>query len=318
MKHNDCFDDKDCDPIIIGACCDPKVVCPSNSQLMELQDILRDLLTAIPTFLANPNLITKAPLIALFTKLFALLDSLIPSAEVDYLKQLIKGILDVLTHTPLNKQQLIILLQQFYSALADYFFSIKNCFAPSTLRYLFKLITDLIIVTSGSTSSGGAVIPYASGVVPVAVTSVLNGLVSTGAVIGFGSSSPELLLSGIGINATLGDFAFVAPRTGTITSLAAFFSVAAAIAVTGSAQVKLQIYIAPGLSTAFVPQTPPLILPAITTPVAIGVVRNGIQDLTIPVNAGDKILLVISVDSTFTDPVGTAVVGHVSAGITID
>ena len=319
MKHNDCFDDKDCDPIIVGACCDPKTVCPSNSQLIELEKLLIALSTAIPTFLTTPNPANKAALVILFNQLLALLDSLIPTAEVDYLKQLIESIKVVLNAPILKLGQLIVLLQQFYSALADYFFSIKTCFAPSTLRFLFQLLTNLIIVTSGTTSGGGAVIPYASGV-PVALVTLANGLASTGSVVGFGSSLPGIGLVGNNINLVLGDFAFVAPRAGTITSLAGFFSVTTAITLplgqTANVGVKLQIFTAPGSSTTFVPQTPPLLLPLLTTPLAIGNSVDGIQDLNIPVNAGDKILLYVTADTTFTAV--TTVLGFVSAGITID
>ncbi|MDM5193708.1 exosporium glycoprotein BclB-related protein [Bacillus hominis] len=319
MKHNDCFDDKDCDPIIItGACCDPKTVCPSNSQLIELEKLLIALSTAIPTFLTTPNATNKTTLSNLFTQLLALLDSLIPTTEVDYLKQLIQSILAVLTPMTPNTGQLIILLQQFYSALADYFFSIKTCFAPSTLRFLFNLLTQLIIVTSGPTR-GGAVIPYASGI-PVTLLTLANGLASTGSVVGFGSSLPGIGLVGNNISLALGDFAFVAPRAGTITSLAGFFSVTAAITLpvgeTATVGVKLQIFTAPGASTTFVPQTPPLLLPLLTTPLNIGNAVSGIQNLNIPVNAGDKILLYVTADTTFTAV--TTVLGFVSAGITID
>ncbi|MDM5433411.1 exosporium glycoprotein BclB-related protein [Bacillus hominis] len=330
MKHNDCFDDKDCDPIIItGACCDPKTVCPSNSQLQELQSILMDLTKAISTFLTTPNAST-APLIALFTKLSALLNSLIPTAEVDYLKQLIQSILAVLTSMTPNKAQLIVLLQQFYSALADYFFSIKACFAPSILRFLFNLLTQLIIVTSGpGATERGAIIPLASGT-PLALTSLGSGIADIGGLVGFGSSAPTITALGTSINLTgpvgagglgLLNMAFSVPREGVITSIAAFFSttVELDIGVGGSATIKAQLYESPGPNNIFTPIPGAVVTlgPPLSDGAIVGTIRNNITTgLEIPVTPQTRLLMVYSI-TTSGLTVAAAVVGYASAGINI-
>ncbi|SCM94830.1 BclB domain-containing protein [Bacillus mycoides] len=316
MKHNDCFDDKDCDPIIIGACCDPKTVCPSNSQLQELQSILMDLTTAISTFLTTPNAST-APLIALFTKLSALLNSLIPTAEVDYLKQLIQSILAVLTSMTPNKAQLIVLLQQFYSALADYFFSIKACFAPSILRFLFNLLTQLIIVTSGPTR-GGAIIPLSSGNTTALLGNIAVGAVSTGTLLGFGTGTTNISVVGnqITIPTVVGDYGFVVPRDGVITSLAGFFKETVGAVFTGvTERVQLQIFIAPAGSSTFIGQSPILLLdPAFTGGISIGDIAEGIVNMNIPVKEKDKILVYASLSNK---ALVALLTGFVSAGIAI-
>ena len=70
----------------------------------------------------------------------------------------------------------------------------------------------------------GAIIPYASGLTPVALstTNVLGVVVSTGSILGFGSSAPTVDLSAGTLNLgtaaiNIPDFAFVVPRAGTVT-----------------------------------------------------------------------------------------------------
>ena len=52
----------------------------------------------------------------------------------------------------------------------------------------------------------------------------------------------------------IGDYAFVAPRAGTITSLAGFFSATAALTVLTPVQIQMQILIAPAASNTFTVQ----------------------------------------------------------------
>ena len=58
----------------------------------------------------------------------------------------------------------------------------------------------------------------------------------------------------------LGDYAFVAPRAGTITSLAGFFSATAALAPLTPVQVQMQILTAPAASNTFTVQGAPSII----------------------------------------------------------
>ncbi|PEV74258.1 exosporium glycoprotein BclB-related protein, partial [Bacillus cereus] len=170
-------------------------------------------------------------------------------------------------------------------------------------------------------TGGGAVIPFASGG-PVALATVLGGLANTGALLGFGSSSPVILPPGggpitIGPVPPVFDFAFVAPRAGTITSLAGFFSVTVAVALAlGSIQIQMQLYSAPAASNTFTPVGVPLLLtPAFSGLIAIGATSSGIVGEAIAVAPQDKILLVVSSTTPGFD-IATAITGFASAGIT--
>ncbi|WP_275940650.1 exosporium glycoprotein BclB-related protein, partial [Bacillus sp. EE-W1] len=173
---------------------------------------------------------------------------------------------------------------------------------------------------TGATGAG-AVIPFASGG-PVALATVLGGLANTGALLGFGSSFfPVIVPPGgpitIGPVPPVFDFAFVAPRAGTITSLAGFFSVTVAVALAlGSIQIQMQLYSAPAASNTFTPVGVPLLLtPAFSGLIAIGATSSGIVGEAIAVAPQDKILLVVSSTTPGFD-IATAITGFASAGIT--
>ncbi|HDR4463917.1 TPA: collagen-like repeat preface domain-containing protein, partial [Bacillus cereus] len=173
---------------------------------------------------------------------------------------------------------------------------------------------------TGATGAG-AVIPFASGG-PVALATVLGGLANTGALLGFGSSFfPVIVPPGgpitIGPVPPVFDFAFVAPRAGTITSLAGFFSVTVAVALSiGSIQIQMQLYSAPAASNTFTPVGTPLLLtPAFSGLIAIGNTSSGISAQAIAVAPQDKILLVVSSTTPGFD-IATAITGFASAGIT--
>ncbi len=112
----------------------------------------------------------------------------------------------------------------------------------------------------------------------------------------------------------VGDYAFVAPRDGIITSLAGFFSATAALAPLAPVQIQMQIFIAPAASNTFTPVAPPLLLTPTLPAIAIGTTATGIQAYNVPVVAGDKILVYVSL--TAASPIA-AVAGFVSAGINI-
>ncbi|MDJ1477870.1 exosporium glycoprotein BclB-related protein, partial [Bacillus sp. LS15-K4] len=165
-------------------------------------------------------------------------------------------------------------------------------------------------------TGGGAIIPFASGTTPSALVNAL--IANTGTLLGFGFSQPGVALTG-GTSITLalgvGDYAFVAPRAGTITSLAGFFSATAALAPLSPVQVQIQILTAPAASNTFTVQGAPLLLAPAFAVIAIGATASGIIPEAIPVAAGDKILLYVSL--TAASPIA-AVAGFVSAGINIE
>ncbi|PFN18035.1 exosporium protein [Bacillus cereus] len=158
--------------------------------------------------------------------------------------------------------------------------------------------------------------PYASGI-PSVLVSVLGGAANTGTVVGFGNSFAGIGLLGGNITLAPGsvlDFAFVAPRAGTITSLAGFFSATAAITLGTASTIQLQIFTAPPASNVFSPAGVPLVLSPALNVINIGTVASGIQVENISVGAGDKVLLFVSTNAAIV----ATVAGFVSAGITFD
>ena len=112
------------------------------------------------------------------------------------------------------------------------------------------------------------------------------------------------------------DFAFVAPRDGTITSIYGFFNVTAALSLTlGSVNVQAQIYTADADSSTFTPVGPVLSLPPLSGLISIGTNTSGSIGASIPITAGQKVMLVFS-STTSGLSIATTIVGFASAGIT--
>ncbi|MGM2853629.1 collagen-like repeat preface domain-containing protein, partial [Bacillus cereus group sp. Bce028] len=86
------------------------------------------------------------------TQLLNLLNELAPSPEGNFLKQLIQSIINLLQSPNPNLGQLLSLLQQFYSALAPFFFSL--IIDPASLQLLLNLLTQLIGATPGGGPTG--------------------------------------------------------------------------------------------------------------------------------------------------------------------
>ncbi|WP_270395455.1 exosporium glycoprotein BclB-related protein [Bacillus paranthracis] len=386
MKHNDCFGHNNCNnPIVFtpDCCNNPQTVPITSEQLGRLITLLNSLIAAIAAFFANPSDANRLALLNLFTQLLNLLNELAPSPEGNFLKQLIQSIINLLQSPNPNLSQLLSLLQQFFSALAPFFFSL--ILDPASLQLLLNLLVQLIGATPGGgatgptgptgatgpagtggatgltgatgptgatglagatgltgatgptgatglagatgptgatgltgatgATGGGAIIPFASGTTPAALVNAL--VANTGTLLGFGFSQPGIALTG-GTSITLalgvGDYAFVAPRAGVITSLAGFFSATAALSPLSPVQVQIQILTAPAASNTFTVQGAPLLLTPAFAAIAIGSTASGIIPDAIPVAAGDKILLYVSL--TAASPIA-AVAGFVSAGINI-
>ncbi|WP_374718803.1 exosporium glycoprotein BclB-related protein [Parageobacillus toebii] len=168
----------------------------------------------------------------------------------------------------------------------------------------------------------GAIIPYASGTTPVALATVAGGLVGTGAIVGFGSSAPTASLSagtltlGVGVG-NIPDFAFVVPRTGTVTSISAFFSATVGVTLGAAGTVRAELWIAPALSNTFTPTGVFVDLaPAFGPVVAIGATAAGTAAAALPVAAGDKLLLVFSLTAPGSTAIST-LTGFASAGVGI-
>jgi len=171
----------------------------------------------------------------------------------------------------------------------------------------------------------GSILPYASGV-PVTLTTIAGGLVGTTALVGFGNAASGVSLTGgtidlTGAGGTLLNFAFMSPRSGTISSMSAQFSATAALSLVGSTlTVTAQLYTAPAGSNSFsaVPGALVTLSPAYSNLVAIGAVAYGTTSgLSIPVTAGNRYLMVFSATASGITLINT-LAGYASAGVNIN
>lgn len=178
----------------------------------------------------------------------------------------------------------------------------------------FEAIEAACITTPPAT---GSIIPFASGIVPVVLTSVLGGAIGTVSLVGFGTSIPGVTLTGtnIDLTAATGTEAFSVPRAGTITSISASLSATVAVTLTGTATVRAQIYRAVAGSNVFSPTTAFVDLaPALST-IAVGTITFGTANVApVPVAPGDRLLMVFSITSS---GIVATVTGNASAGINI-
>jgi BclB C-terminal domain-containing protein len=168
-----------------------------------------------------------------------------------------------------------------------------------------------------------AIIPYASGITPVVLTTVLGGLVGTTSLLGFGISVPGISILGgtITLPGGLPNFAFSVPRDGVITSIAANFSTTLGLNLVGStATVTAELFSAPPTSNIFSPTGASVTLaPSLTGIINIGDTISGINNtLAIPVTAGQRLLLVYSVAITAGLPIAATLTGTASAGVSIN
>ena len=157
------------------------------------------------------------------------------------------------------------------------------------------------------------------------MTTIAGGLIGTTSLVGFGSSATGIDLIGGQIDLTgtvlgpLINFAFSVPRDGTITSLAAFFSNTVALTLlTTTITITAELFISTGPDNTFVPTGAVATLaPALTGTVSLGDVSSGIADgLSVPVSAGDRLLVVFSTTAAGLDLINV-VTGYASAGVAI-
>ncbi|WP_257141393.1 collagen-like repeat preface domain-containing protein, partial [Bacillus toyonensis] len=124
-------------------CCSTQTIPIDQTKLQQLITLLNALISLLPQFLLNPNdPELKQALINLFNQFLDLLNSLIPSPEINFLKQLIQAILNLLQASTFDLGKFLSYLQQLFSALASFFFSL--IIDPATLQLLLKLLTQLI------------------------------------------------------------------------------------------------------------------------------------------------------------------------------
>ena len=174
-------------------------------------------------------------------------------------------------------------------------------------------------------AGNGAIIPYASGT-PVTLTTISGGSVGTSSIVGFGNSATGVSLVGntidlTGAEGTLLNMAFSVPRSGVITSIAAYFSATAALNLSGTKiNITAQLYrsVAPNNRFTAIQGAVVTLSPDLTGNMSIGRTSNGITTgLNISVNPQTRLLLVFSATASGASLVNT-VEGYASAGITIN
>ena len=109
------------------------------------------------------------------------------------------------------------------------------------------------------------------------------------------------------------------PSNGSITSLSAFFSTTTALSLVGSTiSITAQLYSSTTPDNTFTPIPGAVVtfMPTLTGIIAIGTISNGtITGLSIPVEAGTRLLLVFSATVTAGIDISTTVSGYGSAGV---
>jgi BclB C-terminal domain-containing protein len=170
-------------------------------------------------------------------------------------------------------------------------------------------------------SGGGAIIPFASGSVPIVMTTLLGGLAGTASAVGFGNILPGIPILGSIIidGATLnGNIAFSVPRAGAVSSISATFINTIAATLLGTVTVKAQIFRASaGTNTFIAVPAAEVVLPSFTGLLTVNQLAQGTASgLNIPVDAGDRLMLVFSCTEAG-GVIVTSMIGHVSAGVEI-
>jgi BclB C-terminal domain-containing protein len=180
---------------------------------------------------------------------------------------------------------------------------------------------------TGATGAAGlagasAIIPFASGE-PDALIHVLEGVLDTGGLIGFGSSLDGVAVGGGTIDLTGGvglpsNLAFSMPRDGTLTQLSAFFSNVIAVAVLPvGVSVVVQLYRSATPDNIFTAIPGALVTMALPPGLlASGTFESGTTALAVAVSNQDRLLLVAKLTVGGTD-VAVAVTGYISAGLAI-
>ncbi|WP_338597093.1 exosporium glycoprotein BclB-related protein [Clostridium baratii] len=181
-----------------------------------------------------------------------------------------------------------------------------------------------LIGPTGATGVAGssAIIPYASGL-PVSLTTVVGGLVGTTSLVGFGNSATGVNIVGgvidlTGAAGTLINMSFSVPRAGTITSIAAYFSITAGLSLIGSTiTIKAQLYQSTTPDNKFSAVSGAEVNLTLTDTITLGAVRHGITTgLNIQVQPQTRLLLVFSATASGLSLVNT-VAGYASAGVSI-
>ncbi|MFJ7186156.1 exosporium glycoprotein BclB-related protein [Lysinibacillus xylanilyticus] len=185
------------------------------------------------------------------------------------------------------------------------------------------LAVDAACITNPPAATVGSIIPFSSGITPVELTILANGLVGTGSLVGFGTAVPGVTIGNtidITTDILAGVFteAFSVPRAGTITSISASLTTLATVAIFGPVTVRAQIYRAVAGSNVFSPTTAFVDLAPPLASIALGTITFNTRNVTpVPVAPGDLLLMVFSATIAGTGTAIVTVTGAASAGINI-
>lgn len=182
-------------------------------------------------------------------------------------------------------------------------------------------LTGLVGPTGATGINGvGAIIPYASGSLPgIAMTTLVGGLVGTGAAIGFGNNISGITITGGVIDTSaLGTLAFSMPRDGILTDFSIYFSSLVALTLVGPLQITADVYVSTTPDNLFAPlpgATATLTFPT-GFPLVIGSnAATTVTGLSIPLTAGTRVLVLFHIEGNGT--LITVVDGNASAGLSI-
>lgn len=168
-------------------------------------------------------------------------------------------------------------------------------------------------------AGAGAIIPFASNGT-VALTTVLAGVIGNQAAVSF-SGRGTVVTSGGVITLSANDLAFSVPRTGFLSSLAAYFTTSLAATLTGStATITAQVYSSTAPSNVFspIPGAVVILAPALTGTVGVGAITSGVSPLpSIPAAAGTRLMMVFTASVTAGTDVATTITGFASGGLGI-
>lgn len=185
----------------------------------------------------------------------------------------------------------------------------------------FIAVDAACITTPTPTATAtGSIIPFSSGITPVALATVLGGVLGVPSLIGFGSAVPGVAILGetLDLSGVVTE-AFSVPRAGNITAISASFTATVAVPLLGTTVVQATVYKAPAGSTMFTATNATVNLaPGFTGLIAVGGTAFGSATVApIPVATGERLLMVYTI-LTEGITVAQVLTGTASAGITID
>lgn len=190
------------------------------------------------------------------------------------------------------------------------------CIDAPTSFYYYDGTQWIRLMNENNTSNGANFINFNSPNV-ISVTSVMNNGIGNTSLLGNGGSFPGLTISGnqIALSVTQANMAFTIPRNTNIKSLFFNFYNTLSLSLLSPITLRIQIYKANNNDTNFTSvtnATTSLIIPSMIS--ANTPLQSNVTGLNIPVNTGDKLIALISAQST----IASTISGFATASILFD